>query len=51
MRNPGGAVFVLIFTVIAAASLFSDVYRQHRIASYPIIPYILWLCFALYLNL
>lgn len=50
LQNPGGAVFVLIITIIAAIMLFSDVYRSSRIASYLLIPYVVWLCFALYLN-
>ncbi len=50
LANPGGAVFVLIITIIAAIALFSDVYRYNRIASYLIVPYMVWLCFALYLN-
>lgn len=49
-QNPGSSVFVLIIAIIAAVALFSDVYRSHRIASYLIIPYMIWLCFALYLN-
>jgi tryptophan-rich sensory protein len=50
LHNPGGAFFVLIITIIAAIALFSDVYRYNRIASYLLIPYMVWLCFALYLN-
>jgi tryptophan-rich sensory protein len=50
LQNPGGAFFVLIITIIAAIVLFSDVYRYHRIASYLLIPYMLWLCFAIFLN-
>lgn len=50
LANPGGAVFVLIITIIAAILLFSEVYRSNRIASYLLIPYMVWLCFALYLN-
>ncbi len=50
LQNPGGAVFVLIITIIAAIALFSDVYRHNKIASYLLIPYMVWLCFALYLN-
>ena len=50
LQNPGGAVFVLIITIIAAIALFLDVYRHNKIASYLLIPYMVWLCFALYLN-
>ena len=50
LQNPGGAVLVLIATMIVAIALFSDVYRYHTTASYLLIPYIIWLCFALYLN-
>lgn len=50
LQNPSGAVFVLIITIIAAIALFLDVYRHNKIASYLLIPYMVWLCFALYLN-
>ncbi len=50
MQNPGGAVFVLIATIIAGVALFADVHRIHKTAAYLLIPYLIWLCFALYLN-
>lgn len=50
LQNPGGAVFVLILTIIAAVYLFCDVYRTNRLAAYLLIPYMLWISFALYLN-
>jgi len=50
MQNPAGALFVLILTVAAAAALLCDVYRHNRLSAYFLIPYMLWLCFALYLN-
>ena len=50
MQNPGGAFFILIITIIAAIALYSNVYKFERTASFLIIPYLIWLCFALYLN-
>jgi tryptophan-rich sensory protein len=50
LQNPGGAFFVLIITLVAAVALFTDVYRLNKTASYLLVPYIIWLCFALYLN-
>ncbi len=50
MQNPGGAFFILIITIIAAIALYSTVYKFERTASFLIIPYLIWLCFALYLN-
>lgn len=50
MHNPGGAFFILIITIITAVALYSDVYVFEKSASYLIIPYLIWLCFALYLN-
>ncbi len=50
MQNPSGAFVVLILTIIIAVALFTDVYRIQKTASYLLIPYMVWLCFALYLN-
>lgn len=50
MRNPGGAFFLLMIIIAAAVALATDVRRRHAIASYLLIPYMLWLCFALYLS-
>jgi translocator protein len=50
MQNPGGAFFILVLIIIIGACLFSNVYRVNRTASYLLIPYIIWLWFALYLN-
>ncbi len=50
LQNPIGAFFVLIITAIAAIALYPEVYRYNRIASYLLVPYMVWLCFALYLN-
>lgn len=50
LRNPSGAVFVLSLIIIAAIALFTNVYHFNRTASYLVIPYLIWLCFALYLN-
>ncbi len=50
MQNPGGAIFVLVITIVIAVMLFTDVHSFQKIASYLLIPYMVWLCFALYLN-
>lgn len=43
-------IFILIFLIISAIYLFRVFYKQNSKASFLIIPYILWLFFALYLN-
>ena len=50
LQNPTGALFVLALIIITAALLFAHVYRINKTAAYLLIPYILWLFFALYLN-
>ena len=50
LQNPGGAIFVLILTILAAVALFSNVYTINKLAAYLLIPYMVWICFALYLN-
>lgn len=49
-QNPGGALFVLIMLIITAVLLFTNVFRINKTAAYLLLPYIVWLCFALYLN-
>lgn len=49
-QNPAGALAVLILLIITAVLLFANVYRVDRTAAYLLLPYILWLFFALYLN-
>jgi tryptophan-rich sensory protein len=49
-HNAGGAVFLLIAIIAAAALLYSDSYRTSRTAAYLLIPCILWLCYTLYLS-
>lgn len=49
-HNLGGAVFLLIAIIIAAAALYSDAFRIDAAAAYLLIPYILWLCFLLCLS-
>ncbi len=50
LQNPAGALFVLIVTVITAALLIADVFSVSKAAAYLLVPYLIWLCFALYLN-
>ena len=50
LQNPAGALFVLLLIITAAILLFAHVYRTGKTAAYLLIPYILWLFFALYLN-
>jgi translocator protein len=49
-QNPAGAFFILIILIITATILFSEVYRVNKTAAYLLMPYIIWLWFALYLN-
>lgn len=50
LQNPAGALFVLILLIATAVLLFANVFRIDKTAAYLLIPYIIWLCFALYLN-
>lgn len=49
-RNTGGAFFLLIAIAISAALLYSDSYLTNKKAAYLLIPLLLWLCYAIYLN-
>lgn len=49
-QNPAGALFVLILLIITAVLLFTNVFRINKTAAYLLLPYIIWLCFAFYLN-
>ncbi len=49
-NNAGGALIVLVCIIITAAMLFAQVYPADRVAAYLLIPYIIWLFFALCLN-
>ena len=50
LEHPAGALFVLIITVITASLLIADAFRISKTAAYLLVPYLIWLCFALYLN-
>ena len=50
LENPAGALFVLIVTVITAALLIANVFSISKAAAYLLVPYFIWLCFAMYLN-
>ena len=49
-QSAAAAVFVLLITIAAAIGLFLAAYRSNRLAAYLLIPYMLWIVFALYLN-
>ena len=49
-QNAAGAVFVLLIVVITALLLFVNVYNLNKAAAYLLIPYLVWISFALYLN-
>jgi len=49
-HNIFGALFLLIVMLYAAISLYKKVYEKNSTAAYLLLPYILWLAFALYLN-
>lgn len=50
LEHPAGALFVLIVTIIVAALLLAEAFSISKAAAYLLVPYLLWLCFALYLN-
>ncbi len=50
LHHPAGALFVLLGIIVVAIVMFAHVYRVNRVAAYLLIPYIVWLFFALYLN-
>ena len=49
-ENPAGSLFVLICVIITAGLLICDVFKTSKAAAYLLIPYLIWLCFALSLN-
>lgn len=49
-QNALVAMIVLILIIIFALKLFISVYNVNRTAAYLLIPFILWVSFALYLN-
>lgn len=50
LHNPGGALFVLLLTIVIAIALYASVRKTSATAAYLLIPYLVWLAFALYLN-
>lgn len=50
LHNPGGALFVLLLTIVIAITLYVSVRKTSATAAYLLIPYLVWLAFALYLN-
>jgi len=49
-QNPGGALIVLALLIITAVLLFWNVCQTSKTAAYLLLPYIVWLFFAFYLN-
>jgi len=49
-RNPAGAFFIIAVMIIIVLFLLANVYRINKTAAYLLIPYFIWLWFALYLN-
>lgn len=49
-ENPANALLVLVAVIITAALLIADTFSLSKPAAYMLIPYFVWLCFALYLN-
>ena len=49
-HNITAAVFLLIAMLYLSIRLYKKVYEKNKTAAYLLVPYILWLAFALYLN-
>jgi len=45
------ALVITIIILLLTIYIFFDFYKINKYAAYLLIPYILWLCFAIYLNL
>lgn len=50
LHNPGGALFLLFVLIAVGILLYSNVRKTTAPAAYLLIPYLVWLAFALYLN-
>jgi benzodiazapine receptor len=50
LHNPGGALVVLVLLIVVAILLYVHVRKVNAAAAYLLIPYLVWLAFALYLN-
>ena len=50
MQSPFMGVVVLTLLLAAVALYTGIAYTQSKVAAYMNVPYLLWLCFALYLN-
>jgi tryptophan-rich sensory protein len=49
-HHPVGAVFLLAGMILSALYLYKKVYEKNTTAAYLLLPYIVWLSFAFYLN-
>lgn len=50
LHNPGGALLVLLLMIAVSIALYTNVRKNNAVAAYLLIPYMVWLAFALYLN-
>jgi len=50
LHNPGGALFLLFVLIAVGILLYANVRKTNAPAAYLLIPYLVWLAFALYLN-
>jgi tryptophan-rich sensory protein len=50
LHNPGAAFFEIIFLWLSIIGTMVVFYKIHRVAAYLLLPYILWVSFAGYLN-
>lgn len=50
LKNPGGAFIEIIFLWLVILSTIIAFYKVSKVAAYLLIPYILWVSFAMYLN-
>ena len=49
-KNIGLALIVLILMIITGILMLLEFHKVSKLSSYILIPYFLWICFALYLN-
>ena len=50
LHNPGGALAILFMLIALGILLYASVRKINAPAAYLLIPYLVWLAFALYLN-
>ena len=50
LHSPGGALIEIVFLWLAILATIIAFYKISRLASWILVPYILWVSFAMYLN-